>query len=101
MSRARVTLAFGSAAKGFMAYMAERRAAVLVGEGTEDILASGKKGAGTALEITDPINVIQEVEGKLNRITVPRDEMKIISIGPIRPNQVKNLLDKGDFVPLP
>jgi hypothetical protein len=47
------------------------------------------------------INVIQEVEGKLLRITVPRDEMKIISVGPIRPNQVQNLLNKGDFVPLP
>ncbi|MCV4291164.1 DUF637 domain-containing protein [Pseudomonas capsici] len=50
---------------------------------------------------TGNINVIQEVEGKLIRITVPRDEMKIISVGPIRPNQVKNLLGKGDFVPLP
>lgn len=50
---------------------------------------------------TGHINVIQEVEGKLIRITVPRDEMKIISVGPIRPNQVKNLLSKGDFVPLP
>ncbi len=50
---------------------------------------------------TGHINVIQEVKGKLIRITVPRDEMKIISVGPIRPNQVKNLLSKGDFVPLP
>ncbi len=50
---------------------------------------------------TGHINVIQEVEGKLIRITVPRDEMKIISVGPIRPNQVKDLLGKGDFVPLP
>ncbi|MGE8637140.1 MAG: hypothetical protein ACN6PR_00765, partial [Achromobacter sp.] len=50
---------------------------------------------------TGHINIIQEVEGKLIRITVPRDEMKIISVGPIRSNQVKNLLGKGDFVPLP
>lgn len=50
---------------------------------------------------TGHINVIQEVEGKLIQITVPRDEMRIISVGPIRPNQVKNLLGKGDFVPLP
>ncbi len=50
---------------------------------------------------TGHINVIQDVEGKLIRITVPRDEMKIISVGPIRSNQVKNLLGKGDFVPLP
>ncbi|KWS16319.1 hypothetical protein ACQJ22_27335 [Pseudomonas fragariae (ex Marin et al. 2024)] len=50
---------------------------------------------------TGHINVIQEVEGKLILIAVPRDEVKIISVGPIRPNQVKNLLGKGDFVPLP
>lgn len=46
------------------------------------------------------INVIQEVEGKTLRITVPRDDMKIISVGPIRPNQVQNLLEKGDFTTL-
>lgn len=47
------------------------------------------------------INVIQNVEGKLLRITVPRDEMKIISVGPIRPNQVTNRIESGDFIPLP
>lgn len=47
------------------------------------------------------INVIQDVEGKLLRITVPRDEVKIISVGPIRPNQVTNRLESGDFIPLP
>lgn len=47
------------------------------------------------------INVIQTVDGKLLRITVPNNEMKIISVGPIRPNQVKNLIEKGSFVPLP
>ncbi|HDL7417245.1 TPA: VENN motif pre-toxin domain-containing protein [Yersinia enterocolitica] len=47
------------------------------------------------------INVIQSVDGKLLRITVPNNEMKIISVGPIRPNQVKNLIEKGSFVPLP
>lgn len=46
------------------------------------------------------INIIQEVEGKTVRITIPTDEDKIISVGPIRPNQVKNLLEKGDFTPL-
>ncbi|WP_342652884.1 filamentous hemagglutinin N-terminal domain-containing protein [Pseudomonas sp. F3-2] len=34
----------GSAAKGIMAYMAERRAAGLVGEGADDILTAGSKG---------------------------------------------------------
>lgn len=47
------------------------------------------------------INVIQTVDGKLLRITVPNNEMKIISVGPIRPNQVKNLIEKGSFLPLP
>lgn len=47
------------------------------------------------------INVIQEVEGRLIRITVPRDAHRIISVGPIRANQVENLLRSGDFVPLP
>lgn len=46
------------------------------------------------------INVIQEVDGKLIRITVPNNDMKIISVGPIRSNQVKNLMDKGDFIQL-
>jgi len=49
---------------------------------------------------TGNINVIQEIEGKTIRITVPRDDMKIISVGPIRTNQVKNLINKGDFTPL-
>lgn len=47
------------------------------------------------------INVIQNIEGTLLRITVPQDAMRIISVGPIRSNQVQNLISKGDFVPLP
>lgn len=47
------------------------------------------------------INIIQEVNGVLLRITVPRDAMKIISVGPIRPNQVTNRLSSGDFISLP
>ena len=47
------------------------------------------------------INVIQDVEGKLLRITVPGNEFKIISVGPIRPNQVNNLLESGAFQKLP
>ena len=50
---------------------------------------------------TGHINVIKEIEGKVIRIDAPRDEMKIIFAGPIRHNQVKNLLGKGDFIPLP
>jgi len=48
---------------------------------------------------TGDINGIKEFEGKLIRITVPRNEMKIISVGPIRPNQVENLLSGGRFCP--
>jgi filamentous hemagglutinin len=58
----------------------------------------------SALRVLDArsghINVIQTIEGKLIRITVPRDAHKIISVGPIRQNQVQNLLNSGDFVPL-
>jgi len=49
---------------------------------------------------TGHINVIQVVEGKLIRMTVPRDG-GVVSVGPITPNQIKNFLGKGDFVPLP
>lgn len=49
---------------------------------------------------TGNINVIQEVEGKLLRITTPSDALKIISVGPIRPNQVANRIKAGDFTPL-
>lgn len=47
------------------------------------------------------INVIQEVEGRLIRITGPGNAHKIISVGPIRANQVENLIRSGDFIPLP
>lgn len=47
------------------------------------------------------INVIQDVEGKLLRITVPNDAFKVISVGPIRQNQVNNLLESGAFQRLP
>lgn len=46
------------------------------------------------------INIIQEIDGKLFRITVPANEMKIISVGPICSNQVTNLINKGQFIPL-
>ena len=47
------------------------------------------------------INVIQTVDDKLLRITVPGDEFKIIFVGPIRPNQVNNLINNGGFAPIP
>ncbi len=34
------------------------------------------------------------------RITTPGDAMKIISVGPIRANQVTNAINKELFVPL-
>lgn len=43
------------------------------------------------------INVIQKVQGKLIRITVARDANKIISVGPIREPQVRNLIARGDY----
>jgi filamentous hemagglutinin len=57
-----------------------------------------------ALKVLDKrsghINVIQQVEGNLIRITTTADDMKIISVGPIRQNQIDNLISKGEFVPL-
>lgn len=50
---------------------------------------------------TNNINIIQEVDGVLLRITVPKDELKIISVGPIRPNQLRNRIMAGDFIPMP
>jgi filamentous hemagglutinin len=46
------------------------------------------------------INVIQEVDGVLLRITTPRDAFRIISVGPIRPNGLANGIASGRFVPL-
>uniref|UniRef100_UPI00240D787D RHS repeat domain-containing protein n=1 Tax=Rosenbergiella epipactidis TaxID=1544694 RepID=UPI00240D787D len=46
------------------------------------------------------INVIQEVDNKLLRITVPNDEMKIISVGPIRKNQLNNLIKRNRYIPI-
>jgi filamentous hemagglutinin len=46
------------------------------------------------------INVIQEVDGRLLRITTPSDVNKIISVGPIRANQVQNLIKRGAYVPI-
>jgi hypothetical protein len=50
---------------------------------------------------TGNINIIQEVEGVLTRITVAGDKFKIISVGPIRQRNILNLIDNGGFVPLP
>ena len=46
------------------------------------------------------INIIQEIEGKFVRITVPNNEFKIISVGPIRANSVTNSIANGKFYPL-
>lgn len=75
--------------------------------GTATFLLRNKMG-GNCARVRRPGRIkpgrpkgLQEVEGKLIRITVPRDEMKIISVGPIRPSQVRNLLSQGDLIPLP
>jgi hypothetical protein len=50
---------------------------------------------------TGHINVFQNVDGKIIRITATRDEFKIISVGVIRENGLKNGLEKGRFIPIP
>jgi len=47
------------------------------------------------------INIIQEVEGRLVRITVAGDKFKIISVGPIQERNIANLIKNGGFFPLP
>ena len=47
------------------------------------------------------INIVQEIEGKLVRLTVAGDKFKVISIGPIRERNIINLIRAGGFVPLP
>jgi hypothetical protein len=46
------------------------------------------------------INIIQSVEDKLLRITVTKDEFKIISVGPIRANGITNGIENARFIPL-
>lgn len=46
------------------------------------------------------INVVQEVDGVLLRITRLNDTFRIISVGPIRPNGVVNWIASGRYVPL-
>jgi RHS repeat-associated protein len=50
---------------------------------------------------TNHINVIQEVDGRLLRITTMSDSMTIISVGPIRSRGVENGVRRGRYVPLP
>jgi hypothetical protein len=47
---------------------------------------------------TGHINVVQEVNGVILRITTPRDAFRIISVGRMRPNQIPNGLESGRFV---
>lgn len=46
------------------------------------------------------VNIIQEVDGKLIRVTVAGDKFKIISVGPIKPNGLANGITNGRFVPI-
>lgn len=43
---------------------------------------------------------MQELEGKLFRITTPSDEFKIISAGPIRERNLVNSVRNGRFKPI-
>lgn len=49
---------------------------------------------------TGHINVVQEVDGILLRITTPRDAFRIISVGRMTPNGLANGIANGRFVPL-
>lgn len=47
---------------------------------------------------TGHINVVQEIDGVILRITTPRDAFRIISVGRMRPSQIPNGLESGRFV---
>jgi filamentous hemagglutinin len=47
------------------------------------------------------INIIQEVDGKLLRVTVARDKFEVISVGPIQERNIANSVGRGEFIPLP
>jgi RHS repeat-associated protein len=49
---------------------------------------------------TGNINIIQEVDGQLLRITTAADKFEIISVGPIRARNVSNSVSSGRFVPI-
>lgn len=49
---------------------------------------------------TGHINVIQKVEDKLLRITVPRDTFRIISVGPMQERNLVNSIANGRFIPI-
>ncbi len=49
---------------------------------------------------TGNINIINNVDGKLLRITTPRDSFKIISVGPIQERNVINSIKSGRFIPI-
>jgi hypothetical protein len=44
------------------------------------------------------INIIQEVDGKLLRITVARDKTQIISVGPLQERNITNSVGRGDWI---
>ncbi|QNP55999.1 polymorphic toxin-type HINT domain-containing protein [Tessaracoccus defluvii] len=44
------------------------------------------------------INIVQEIDGVLLRLTTASDEFKIISVGRMRPSQLRNGLSWGRFV---
>ena len=46
------------------------------------------------------INIIQEVDGRLLRITVARGKFEIISVGPIQERNIVNSIVRGDFIEL-
>lgn len=46
------------------------------------------------------INIVQDIDGKTIRITVPNNEFKIISVGPIQKRNIRSSIDKGYFLPL-
>ena len=83
--------------------LSDSRLGELAGKITpEEIVDLANNRAGKAFLDTKSghINYIQELEGKLFRITTSKDEFKIISVGPIRERNLVNSVRNGRFKPI-
>ena len=48
--------------------------------------------------VSGHVNIVQEIDGVLLRLTTESDELKIIPVGRMRPSQLRNGLSQGRFV---
>jgi len=64
-------------------------------------LAGNPSGRRFWDELSNNINVIEEVDGNLLRVTVARDHFEVVSVGPIQERNIANYVGRREFIPLP